>query len=474
MITNILKTILPCFVAQTLSLDIINNPGAALPVLAAVNFLSLTGNYTFDADQNRVMPFNLIQIQNTTLAVVGKTNIDLKVVQLSGIQWPGGIIPPDRDPVSIISINRSVLIASGVISAFGCITVLSVAWLLNSRQDEPAIKASSPFFMFIILVGCFLIFLSLPLMMLDRGNSSSIDVASLACRAFLFMFSLGIIIVFGALLAKSWRIHAIFRSDELSVSKLTDDVVLKWVIVLVFFDLVINILWSSIHPLVDTLSFSDPFTAQCGCQSESLYTWSAAAIGYKALVMITTCVIAFRIRQAPSKYNESKQIFAAVYQLAFIAVILVPLVLAVSNVQMAALAKLLGFTFATIATIVILFVPLFFAESTVSSVNSTLGLGTSTNSKKNSVKSITSRSTSARGTIMTILPGVTRDSQPSTNNDLSNVSKMELVGVASAIAENSLTIANEPSFVVDQTLAQSPSNEKVQQEHTKAYQELND
>jgi gamma-aminobutyric acid type B receptor len=452
---------------QQLSLDIITNPGAVLPALRAVNFSSLTGNYAFDNLQNRVMPFDLIQIQNTTLTVVGKTNIDLKVVQLSGIIWPGGVIPLDRDPLIVISISSGILIASAIVGAVGCIAVLCVTLVLYNRRGDPAVKASSPFFMFIILLGCFLVFVSLPLMAIDRGNASSIHAASLACRAFQFIFSLGVVMVFSALLAKSWRIHAIFRSEELTASNLTDDVVLKWVLVLVAIDVIINIIWSSIDPLIDILSFSDPFTAQCSCRSQSLFSWIGVAVGYKGLVMLTTCVIAFRIRNAPAKFNESKQIFAAVYQLAFIAVILIPLAVLVTDLQFATIAKLLGITFATFATLIILFVPIFIADESISGSGSGSGSGVGVSNsatKRATLKPSTSRIKSTPALPVT-------DSQQSADSDLSNNSNIEL-GLLPAMVEKAEVSTNELA-VVGQS-AEFPSNEKVQHQQSTTYDVLVD
>ena len=161
MITNI---ILFSLATQQLSLNISSDPGAAIPVLKNTSFVGLTGAYSFDALQNRLMSLNLLQIQNASLVVIGKTDLN-QLVSMSNpptIQWPAGSRPSDRDPVQVVSIGDSVLIASIVMSVLGCIFVGLAAISMRSQSAERMVQAASPRFLLLILMGCALAFISLP------------------------------------------------------------------------------------------------------------------------------------------------------------------------------------------------------------------------------------------------------------------------------------------------------------------------
>jgi hypothetical protein len=70
-------------------------------------------------------------------------------------------------------------------------------------QDHSIIKASSPTFNKIVLLGCMIGYLTLPFGSMDDGNVSSLLTLS-SCRVYPIMASTGFVLVFGSLLAKSY------------------------------------------------------------------------------------------------------------------------------------------------------------------------------------------------------------------------------------------------------------------------------
>jgi hypothetical protein len=334
-------------------------PGLAMPYMQNVSFLGITGNYTFDSIQNRIMPFEVTQIRQGSIARIGVSDLSFGITLNDNVQWQGGARPQDRDPVDYSSVGWDILVASIVFCVIGCVCVVMAFILLQSKRAERVIKAASPLFLQLILLGCMLSFICLPLIAIDRGTAS-MAAASGACRAYQILLSTGFTLVFSSLLAKSYRIHQIYTSVSLKQSMLSDQKLLLIMCVLVSLDVLMNAVWLIVDPLSDTLVMVDEYSAYSSCSCQHVAGFFGASIAYKSLVMFVTCVLCFGIRDAPSMFNEAKQIFACVYQLTFITIMLVPVSIYVTNPRFAAISRLVGLTVGTLATLAILFVPILF------------------------------------------------------------------------------------------------------------------
>ena len=97
--------------------------------------------------------------------------------------------------VTILTVGTAILNAAIVVSVLGVFAVIGVAFRMYSRLDEPVVKAASPTFMLLILAGTVLVFISIPLMSMDRVNSGSVGAATQACRSMQFLLSLGVMCV---------------------------------------------------------------------------------------------------------------------------------------------------------------------------------------------------------------------------------------------------------------------------------------
>jgi hypothetical protein len=70
-------------------------------------------------------------------------------------------------------------------------------------QHHPLLKAGSPNFSLLVLLGCLVGFAALPFLTIDEGNTN-VELATYACRIYPSLVSAGFVLMFGALLAKSY------------------------------------------------------------------------------------------------------------------------------------------------------------------------------------------------------------------------------------------------------------------------------
>lgn len=99
------------------------------------------------------------------------------------------------------------------LSLMGVILLLSILfglWTWRKRNTR-VIKASQPFFLYIICIGCFLMGSSIIPLSIDDEIAST-EGCDIACTAFPWIFSSGWVIAFSALFTKTRRINKIIES----------------------------------------------------------------------------------------------------------------------------------------------------------------------------------------------------------------------------------------------------------------------
>jgi hypothetical protein len=89
--------------------------------------------------------------------------------------------------------------------------------------------------------------------------------------------------------------------------------------------LTINIVWSVLDPLHEQDSVMDRYYSRSACGSDHATAFVAASLAWKAALLVYTCYQCVLVRNAPTQFNEGKQIFLAVYQVVFVGAILMGL-----------------------------------------------------------------------------------------------------------------------------------------------------
>ena len=205
--------------------------------------------------------------------------------------------------------------------------LLGMLALCRSRA-VPKVKAASPLFLFFILLGCQLCLIAVLLPVAQQPSTSSST-----CGAYAFTLSVGFTLTIASLASKTWRIARIFDRRKLQVRKITDRSLLLPVAALVAADVLLNVVWLAVDPLLPTdfVSSSNALLHYTACSSRNSLLWYSLQFVPKGLLLAYGVVLASQVRNVPSAFNESKWIGLAVYNIAFCSAIVLAILLLLST-----------------------------------------------------------------------------------------------------------------------------------------------
>jgi hypothetical protein len=144
-----------------------------------------------------------------------------------------------------------------------------------------------------------------------------------------------VVLIFCPLLLKTWRLQRLFGDshDQLKRLSIPDSTLLTILLGCVLVDSVINIgltTWNQVEGLtVPQPDGSAGVIFQCGVSGGG----SMLTLNYvwKFLILLVSLYMALALRKVPSEFNESKQIMMAIFIVAFVAIIVVPVSVLVSG-----------------------------------------------------------------------------------------------------------------------------------------------
>jgi hypothetical protein len=194
------------------------------------------------------------------------------------------------------------------------------------------------------------------------------------CTAQIWMIGYAFILMFGyffttsqffnplpsSLFTKTWRIWRVtVEAEQRRRVKITDYFLLQLVGFMILAETVYLAIWTGAGaPRAEQVS--DPLdndNLKLVCHSPSAM-WSALLIAVKSVLLFGGVYLTWRVRSVPKEFNESKTIGVAVYTVAIVAVIAIPIIVTLGNIPTAVfLIKSLAVWLCVTASLLILFVP---------------------------------------------------------------------------------------------------------------------
>ncbi|KAL8567676.1 hypothetical protein ACOMHN_008984 [Nucella lapillus] len=134
------------------------------------------------------------------------------------------------------------------------------------------------------------------------------EPTELLCMIFVWPFHLGISLLYGSLLLKTWRISVIFNSRR--KVNLTDKVLLQRLAFLPAVMALTLAAWTVVKPphVVTVVMPDDKKFFSC-----SFDYWNYSVFGAEALMLLFGVYLSFSVRKAPAQFNESKYITWSIY-----------------------------------------------------------------------------------------------------------------------------------------------------------------
>ncbi|KJE98253.1 hypothetical protein CAOG_008244 [Capsaspora owczarzaki ATCC 30864] len=340
------------------------NAGAASVSITFVGYLN--SPFTLAIQVVDLSGALLASVAPLTIAFSTSSNCgEDKTQQLTTVS--NGLTYPICVPAELSTVSTSAFIAVQVVTSLCAVGTIVIFVILRRHLSHSSIRASSPVLLQFMLASTVLVYAAIFLMGVDSGSDdnslvSLSTVASNICRAIPWLLGLGFDLVYGAMLAKAWRIHKIFNNRLRRRIMLTDGNLIKHIVIFAMHDIILNAVWVGVDPLgleyhvLSSSSSGTTVTSQC--RSDNFGIYLAIYLAFKGAVLLAGIYLAIACRNVADQFNESKQLGFAIYNLTFISCIIIPLVLAIqASATVVYLIAAFGTLLALVMTIAIIFVP---------------------------------------------------------------------------------------------------------------------
>lgn len=196
--------------------------------------------------------------------------------------------------VVLISINTLALI----------LAIVSGLVVYIFRESE-VFEVSSPIFLQILLFGAISMYSSL--------GAAYVDPSSLSCTIEVWLYKCGFSLVYGILTLKAWRVSVSFRARSPRRVDVTDGMIAGRLALLCAAAVVFLIVWTLFMPPQVKHSTGDLRFKQC-----EYSVMNYVSLFGELILLVGAMFLCFRVRNAPSAYNETRFTSWAVYNAIFI------------------------------------------------------------------------------------------------------------------------------------------------------------
>ncbi|XP_004348231.1 hypothetical protein CAOG_04403 [Capsaspora owczarzaki ATCC 30864] len=218
------------------------------------------------------------------------------------------------DPSRLVTpseVDSGLRVAFLVIAALELALFVAMALGVVHYRRVRAILSASPKFLLLMLLGA-----AWSMFWILFSHQETIVTGF--CVARVWARHLGFVIIFGALALKTFRIASVFNLKSSKAPHLTDRVLLFRFLLIVAYGCVNLVAWTvSSPPKASTLISNNQSYQVC-----EVTWWDTAMYLQELVAMIGLALLCYRVRKAPSAFNESKYIGLAVYNWIVVGVIL--------------------------------------------------------------------------------------------------------------------------------------------------------
>ena len=264
-------------------------------------------------------------------------------------------------------LSSSVRIAGLVLMSVSLFFSVVIAFLVWMYQERKIIKNNQPFFLFVLLIGSFLMALSILFLSFDESTLTASELEQepkfldFACAAFPWFLSLGYTTIYGALFMKLWRINRVLQARRRTRVDVKHVV---WPFVtLVGVSIVILTVWTIVEPWqwerfpVDENEPLGESYGQCTSPNDLVF------IIILACIMVTATVLAglmsWKTKDIDSKFSESSWIFTTIVLQFQVLLVGIPILIIVQQQSADAtyMGRVLLIWTITMSTLVLMFGP---------------------------------------------------------------------------------------------------------------------
>lgn len=242
---------------------------------------------------------------------------------------------------------RIILITIDGVAAMLSLVVGAMVFIF---RESKVFEVASPVFLEILLLGAVLMYSSLA--------AAYVDPSSLSCTMEVWLYQCGFFLVYGILALKVWRVSTSFRARSPRRVDVTEGMMAGRLAILCTAVVIYLIVWTLFMRPHVVHSERDLRFTQCSYDDVMTYV----SVSGDLILLVGSMFLCFRVRNAPSAYNEARFITWAVYNAMFITCFVAVLrILTVNNTNPDILfaTEFILIQMTATVTVVLLFVPKF-------------------------------------------------------------------------------------------------------------------
>nr|XP_060630621.1 gamma-aminobutyric acid type B receptor subunit 2 isoform X2 [Anolis sagrei ordinatus] len=306
-----------------------------LDAMNQTSFFGVTGQVMF-RNGERMGTIKFTQFQDKKEVKVGEYNAILDSLEIinNSIKFQGIEPPKDRTIVQpqLRKISLPLYSILSAITILGMIMASAFLFFNIKNRNQKLIKMSSPYMNNLIILGGMLSYASIFLFGLD-GSFVSDKTFETLCTVRTWILTVGYTTAFGAMFAKTWRVHAIFKNVKMKKKIIKDQKLMVIVGGMLLIDLCILICWQVVDPLQRTVEKYNMEPDPAGrdisilpilehCENSHMTIWLGIVYAYKGLLMLFGCFLAWETRNVSiPALNDSKYIGMSVYNVGIMCII---------------------------------------------------------------------------------------------------------------------------------------------------------
>ncbi|XP_046576507.1 gamma-aminobutyric acid type B receptor subunit 1-like [Haliotis rubra] len=300
-----------------------------------VEFLGVRGHFRFNDKGDMISLYRVDRLQNNKIDMVGLYDANLQtdvkiewLVDSAPVNWHGNKVP--KDSVQVIRklerLPLSMYICMCALAGLGIVlSCLFLAFNIHFRKIK-IVKMSSPRLNNLILIGCLLLYVTV--FLYDMTSTVVGDI----CKVKVLLLVIGFSFAFGALFAKTWRVHYIFTNATKQKKILTDTQLFVMVGALVGLNSTVVVVWVLVDPVAVVNKDSIPQRDEANdretrayvetCESRNQLYFSATLFGIQGILLLLGTFLAWETRKVKIEgLNDSKMIGICIYNVVVLSVL---------------------------------------------------------------------------------------------------------------------------------------------------------
>lgn len=240
------------------------------------------------------------------------------------------------------------------VAALVAATAAAVAWMRRS----PVIRASSVLFCLLILAGLIALLAVVPVYGLGGPDTLGRSAMDRRCRSMPWLLSAGFALVFGCLFAKALRVSRLFNSRLLMKRPISSRTLLSIVGGIFAYDAILLVVVEQVDRVHSRTRLGSDTDTYQACSNKNTWLWGSLYVVQKVAVIGWGAVVAWKTRDAPTAFNESRAISMLIAVAAFVLTTTVPASIASTDKPTTAFVLVAtSILFVCVAVLVYLFAP---------------------------------------------------------------------------------------------------------------------